>query len=234
MRLPPDQPHKMLDIDALIGFFLELAWHALLGIANIGVFFAYLALGLIAMAILIGSLYGIIILIIKGVKKLYDTVKAHYTRSYDCKYCIALKNRQAPIEDDGPNIIQGESRQSFDEDARTIVGDENGKICVDLIKRSDFEELKPLLTYDGQHSIEEDKETFHKDARMIVGEGSSKSSIDLNEKTESDERNPLLRDDGQRTINKNKESFDKDAQKSFEEEHDMSFVDLNKCYSGAQ
>ena len=224
----------MLDIDALIGFFLELAWHAILGIGNIGVFVCVLALGLGAMAMLIGGLVGIIIFIKKAVKKLYDTVKAHYTRSYDCKYCIALRNRQAPVEDDGPNIIQEEPKQSFDEDARTIVGDENGKISVDLIEKSDSEERNHLLTYDGQHSIEEDKDTLHEDVGMVVGEGNSKSSIDFNKKTESDERNPLLNGDGQRTTKKDKESFDEDSQKSFEEEHDISFVDLNKCYSGVQ
>ncbi|KAK0512725.1 hypothetical protein JMJ35_004742 [Cladonia borealis] len=172
--------------------------------------------------------------IIKFVKKLYDTVKAHYNRSYDCEYCIAQRNQQAPVEDDGPNIIEEEAKQSFDGDARTIVGGENGKSSVDLIETSNSEERNPLLTCDGQHSTTEHKETFHEDARMIVGEGNSKSSIRSNEKANSEERNPLLKDDGEHSIKEDKESFDEEGRKIFEEEGDISFADLNRCYFGVQ
>ena len=231
---PHDLNDRVTGNDGLLVYFFSLFPQALFGIAAFAQLLAVFLVAVAVATLVILILQMIILAIIKFVKRRYDAIKAHYTRTYDCEYCIAQRSRQALVQDDGPHIKEEETTESFYEDARTIVGEEHGNISIDLTKKSKFEEHNPLLTCDGEHSIEEDEETFHEDARMIVEEGNSESSIDLNEKTESDERNPLLEYGGQRTINRDKESFDKEGQKSFEEEHDMSFVDFNKCYSGAQ
>ena len=188
---PHDLNDRVSGNDGLWDYFLSLLPQVVFGMAA----FAQLLLAFVivfSVGVLVICILQITIThIIECGKKLYDNVKAHYSRSYDCKYCIALRNRQAPVEDDGPNIIPEEPKQSFDEDARTIVGDENGKISVDLIEKSNSEERNPLLTHDGQHSVEEDKDNLHEDVGMVVGEGNSKKSIDLNEEANSMERNSL-------------------------------------------
>ena len=190
----------MLNIDSLIGGFVELAYRALMGFADVALFVAILALGFCAIALVMTILVWIIDFVIKLVKILYEAVKAHYNRSYDCEYCIAQKNLQASLEDDGPHITEEEAKDNFDEDARTIVDEEIGKSSFDPIEQGYSGERDPLLKGDGQHSIEEVRETLHDDARMFVGEGNSKSSVHLNEKSKSEERYNLFEDDDEHTI----------------------------------
>ena len=192
MPAPPrDLNDRVSGNDGLLVYFFSLFPQAVFGMAAFAQLLAVFVVVFSIGGLVIFILLKIITAIMKLVKKRYDAVKAHYNRSYDCNYCIALRNRQAPVEDDGPNIISEEPKQSFDEDTHTVVGEANSKISIDLIKKSNSEERSPLLTYDGQHSIEEDKDTIHEDVRMIVGEGNSESSIDLNEEANSMERNPL-------------------------------------------
>lgn len=223
----------MPSIDTLIGGFLELGYHALMGLANFGAFVAILGLGSCVTAAVIGSLVWIIIFIIKVVKNLYDAVKAHYNRGYDCEYCIAQSNCQAPIKQDGPHIMEEEAKQSFDEDARTIVGEGNGKNSVDLTEEGNYLEGNPLLKDDGQYRIEEEKETFHVDGQQSLEEGSDMSSIDLTAKGYPREWYGSCNDDGQHTIEADKEGFDEDGRKSLGEGNETSFVGLNNFTSNS-
>ena len=134
---------------------MELAYRALMGFADVALFVPILALGIWASALVIIFLVWIINFIIKLVKILYEAVKAHYNRSYDCEYCITQRSLQASVEDDGPHITEEEAEDSFDEDARTIVDEEIGKSSVDPTEEGYPEERDPLLKGDGQHSIEE-------------------------------------------------------------------------------
>ena len=218
----------MLDIDALIGGFLDIAWHALLGVANISLFVFILLLGSIVTAIVIGGLIWIIIFIIRVVKKLYDAAKAHYNRTYECRHCIAQRNHQARVEDDGPHIIEEEAEQSFDEDARTIVGEGNGKNPFDLNGEANSKKRNARFKDDRLQIIEEVEENFDEDARTIVGQETGKDSLHLNEKAKSEERNPLLRDHGQYITDEDEGYFEEDGRKSFGEGNERTSVDLNE------
>ena len=146
MPMPPhDLNDRVSGNDDLWDYFFSLLPQAIFGTAAfiqlVLAFVIVFSVGVLVIAIL----QMIIPAIMKFVKRRYDAIKAHYSRSYYCKYCIALRNRQAPVEHDGPNIIQEEPRQSFDENTHTVVGEANGKISVDLIEKFDSEERNHLL-----------------------------------------------------------------------------------------
>ena len=218
----------MLDIDALIGGFLDIAWHALLGVANISLFVIILLLGSIVTAIVIGVLIWIIIFIIRVVKKLYDAAKAHYNRTYECRHCIAQRNHQARVEDDEPQNIGEEAKQSFDEDARTIVGEGNGEGPSVLNEEANCTERNALLKDDRLQIIEEVDESFDENARSTVGQETGKDSLHLNEKANPDERNTLLKDHGQHTTDEDEGYFDDDGRMSVGEWMEKTYGDLNK------
>lgn len=221
----------MPDTDGLIPYFIRLVPQAIFGIAAFAqLFFAFILviLVLFVTVLVIHILLKSITIAIKFVKKLYDGAKAHYNRSYDCEHCISQRNHQASVEDEGPNITEEEAKDSFDQDARTIAGEEKGKGAVNIDEEANFRHRNGLLKDDRLQIIEEVEENFDEDARTIVGQETGKDSLHLNEKAKSEERNPLLRDHGQYITDEDEGYFEEDGRKSSGEGNERTSVDLNE------
>ncbi len=171
----------------------------------------------------IGAVIAIPVYIIMGPR---EPVEEHQNRSDVGENGDCENGRQDLTESDG-QYITVEVIESFDEDARTVVGEESGKSSVDLNEKANFEEHYPLLRDDGQHTIKEDRVSFDEDARTISGDENGKSSVDLTEKVHLEDSYPLLKDDGQHSIQEDKVSSDKHGRKSLEEENDKGSVGLN-------
>ena len=220
-------PHHDPDIDDFFAEFLFLAIRAMWGAGNIALLAAVIVLGLIMIALVIAVPVSIIMAI-------REFIEAHRNRSHDCENGDSENSSQDLIEDDGPHITEEEVKESFDEDARTIVGEEHGMRSVDLSEKGYSEECCSVFKEYGQHSIKEDTKSFDADGQKSLGEENGKSSLDLTEKLYLEENYPLLKDDGQHSIKEDKVSFDEGGRKSLWEEYEKSSVDLVKCYLQVQ
>ena len=121
---------------------------------------------------------------------------------------------QGVIPDNGQHLTE-EDDKSFDEDARTIVGEENES------NTSKYGVTKNgsqgLTEFDGQKMTEKDKESFDGEGRTITGEEKDTSSVDLTEKGYSEECYGVPKDDGQHS-----------TRTSLGEGMERTSVDLNK------
>ena len=227
--IPPHDPsRKMSDTDEVIAYFLSLPCKAIVGIGAVAQLLCLLILGLLVIAMVMFIILTIIAIITACVQLLYDAVISHNIGSRDFGNSISESGSQGPVQADGPHIIEEEAKQSFDEDARTIVGEGNGNDPFDLNGEANFKKRNTLLKDDRLQIIEEAEESFDEDACTTVGQETGKGSLDLNEKANSEERNPLLKDDGQHLIDKDEGYIEEDGRKSFGEGNERTSVDLNE------
>ena len=171
-------PHRDLTaisyIEGFIDYLLSLAFGAFLGIGDIIQLAVTILLGTLVIGMVIAISVGIIIYIQNVIKEFYD-------RNDDCENGISEDICQGLIENNEHQIIQ-EDKESYDEDARKIFGEETDMSSVGLSEKGYVEECCCVVKDDGQHTVKEAKESFDEDARTICGEGYDESAVDLDDK----------------------------------------------------
>ena len=217
IRPPHDQSHEMSYIDGLIAEIVLLCYRIIV-YGSFIIMWAYFVLFGICV---IGAVIAIPVYIIMGPR---EPVEEHQNRSDVGENGDCENGRQDLTESDG-QYITVEVIESFDEDARTVVGEESGKSSVDLNEKANFEEHYPLLRDDGQHTIKEDRVSFDEDARTISGEEEDISSIDLSEKGYLEEPFGIIKDDDQHTVEEDKKRLDIHGRQSLEEDNDKGYLE---------
>ena len=172
--------------------------------------------------IIVGSILSIyVVAYVRGVIHDYRASAA------DCESGNPENGGQGVIENNGRHSNE-EDEKSFDEDARTIVGEENGSSDCEHGIAND---ISQSLTKDnGQRMTNEDKKRFKEDWRTFTGEEKDMSSVDLTEKGYSEECCGIFNEDRQHSIEEDQNICDEYGRKSLGEEDEKSYTDLNKFY----
>ena len=125
---------------------------------------------------------------------------------------------QGVIQDNGPQLAE-EHEQSFNEDARTIVGEENESNNSKYGVTTD--DSQGLTNLNGQEMTEEDKESFDGESGTNTGEGKDVSSVGITERGYPEACYGVPKNEGQHS-----------TQKKVEEGNEWTSVDLNEGYTG--
>ena len=121
---------------------------------------------------------------------------------------------QGVIQDNEPHLAE-QNDESFDEDARTIVGEENES---NVSRHGVTRDNGPGLTEsNGRNTTEEDKDNFDGKGTTITGEEKDVSSVDLTERGYPGECYDVPKDDGPLS-----------TRKSLGEGNEWTSVDLNE------